>query len=120
MTLRRPLVLIAGRLKQLPSGDTIPSGALTEGTAEIDFGAYPGSNEATVTVTGQASILSTNFPRAFIAADSTSSDHTASDHRYAAMLVGITCGTPTDATGFPIYARSAEKLQGKFTLRWAY
>lgn len=94
--------------------------ATGQGTATIDFGAFPGSNEASVVVTGQTSILSTSKAEAFIMADDTSGTHTASDHRYLAMLIGLTCGTPTDATGFTIYARSPEKLQGTFALRWVW
>jgi len=90
------------------------------GTATIDFGAFPGSNEASVAVTGQGSILTTSKCESYVMADDTTSDHTASDHRYFAALMGLTCGTPTLATGFTIYARSAEKLQGTFALRWVW
>ena len=90
------------------------------GTATIDFGAHPGSNEASVAVTGQAAISATSKAEAWVMADDTTGDHTASDHRYFAMLAGLTCGTPTVADGFPIYARSAEKLTGSFALRWVW
>lgn len=90
------------------------------GTATIDFGAFPGSNEASVTVTGQTTIGATSKAEAFVMADDTTGTHTASDHRYFAMLAGLSCGTPTAGTGFTIYARSAEKLQGTFTLRWVW
>ena len=90
------------------------------GTATIDFGAHPGSNEANVAVTGQALILATSKCEAFIMADDTSTDHTASDHRYADLFMSLTCGTPTVSTGFTIYARSMEKLSGQFTIRWVW
>ena len=90
------------------------------GTAIIDFGAFPGSNEASIAVTGQAAISATSKAEAYVMADDTTSDHTASDHRYFATLAGLTCGTPTAATGFTIYTRSTEKLQGTFTLRWVW
>ena len=90
------------------------------GTATINFGAFPGSNEASIAVTGQASIGATSKAEAYIMADDTTGDHTASDHRYAAALMGLTCGTPVAATGFTIYARSTEKLQGTFALRWVW
>lgn len=94
--------------------------ATGQGTAVIDFGAFPGSNEASVTVTGQGSILGTSKVEAYVMADDTSGTHTASDHRYFAALVGLTCGTPTAATGFTIHGRSTEKLQGQFALRWVW
>lgn len=90
------------------------------GTATIDFGAFPGSNEASIAVTGQTTISATSKCEAFIMGDDTTSDHTASDHKYLAALVGLSCGTPTLATGFTIYARSTEKLQGTFALRWVW
>lgn len=94
--------------------------ASATGTATIDFGAFPGSNEASVAVTGQGSILATSKAEAYVMADDTTVDHTASDHRYFAALMGLACGTPTLATGFTIYARSTEKLQGTFALRWVW
>ena len=90
------------------------------GTATLNFGAHPGSNEASVAVTGQTSILSTSKADAFVMADDTSSDHTASDHRYLEVFATLTCGTPTASTGFTIYARSAEKLTGQWTVRWVW
>lgn len=88
------------------------------GTATIDFGT--GSNEASVAVTGQASILSTSKADAFVMADDTSTSHTASDHRYLETFASLSCGTPTDATGFTIYARSHQKLTGTWTIRWVW
>lgn len=90
------------------------------GTATIDFGAFPGSNEASVAVTGQTSITATSKAEAFVMGDDTSGTHTANDHRYFSALAGLTCGTPSAGTGFTIYARSTEKLQGTFALRWVW
>lgn len=88
------------------------------GTATIDFGA--GSNEASVSVTGQASILATSKADAFVMADDTTVDHTASDHRYFDALAGLTCGTPTAGVGFTIYATSTQKLEGTYKVRWVW
>jgi hypothetical protein len=90
------------------------------GTATINFGAYPGSNEASVAVTGQTSILATSKVEAFVMGDDTSTDHTAADHRYFALFAALSCGTPTASTGFTIHARSAEKLTGQWTVRWVW
>lgn len=94
--------------------------ATGQGTATIDFGAFPGSNEASIAVTGQGAILASSKAEAYVMADDTTVDHSANDHRYLTALVGLTCGTPTLATGFTIYARSTEKLQGTFSLRWVW
>jgi hypothetical protein len=89
-----------------------------QGTSTIDFST--GLNEAAIAVTGQAAILATSTAEAFIMADDTTSGHSANDHRYFSALVGLSCGTPTAATGFTIYARSTEKLNGTFKVRWVW
>jgi hypothetical protein len=94
--------------------------ATATGTATLDFGAAPGSNEASVVVTGQTAILATSKADAFIMADDTSGDHSANDHRYFGALASLSCGTPTLATGFTIYARSPHKLTGTWALRWVW
>ena len=94
--------------------------ASATGTATIDFGAAPGSNEASVSVTGQASIGTSSKAEAWVMGDDNSVDHTASDHRYFPVLASLTCGTPVAITGFTIYARSTQKLTGAWTLRWVW
>jgi hypothetical protein len=90
------------------------------GSSEIDFGLFPGSNEASITVTGQTAITNVASIEAWIMADDTTIDHTTNDHRYFSALVGLTCGTPTSGQGFTIYARSIEKLTGTFKVRWVW
>lgn len=90
------------------------------GIATLDFGANPGSNEASIVVTGQTSISTTSKADAFVMADDTTADHSASDHRYFDALSGLTCSTPTAGNGFTIYARSIEKLTGTFQVRWVW
>jgi hypothetical protein len=90
------------------------------GTATIDFGSFPGTSEASIAVTGQATISATSKVEAFVMADDTSGTHTANDHRYYAVLVALTCGTPTASTGFTIYGRCLDKMQGTFALRWVW
>jgi hypothetical protein len=93
-----------------------------QGTAIIDFGTMGGngSNEAEIAVTGQTSILATSKVEAYIMADDTTSDHTASDHRYVTADLGLSCGTPTSAVGFTIYGRCRQKLTGKYNVRWVW
>lgn len=94
--------------------------ATGQGTATVNFGSAPGSNETSVVVTGQTTINATSKAEAYVMADDTSGSHTASDHRYFAALAGLTCGTPTAGSGFTIYATSPQKLQGTFALRWVW
>lgn len=90
------------------------------GTAIINFGAYPGSNEASAAVTGQAEITEAAKAEAFFMADDTTPDHTAADHRWAPVFISLSCGAATAATGFTIHARSTQKMQGQWAVRWVW
>lgn len=90
------------------------------GTATIDFGAHPGLNETSVAVIGQASISGTSKAEAWIMADDTTGDHTATDHRYAELFLSLTCGTPSAGVGFTIYATAIDKLTGQFAVRYVW
>lgn len=90
------------------------------GIATIDFGAFPGANEASVTVTGQAAISASSKIDAYFMADDTTTDHTANDHRYADMLVGLTCGQIVAGASFKIFAICPEQMQGTFKVRWVW
>jgi hypothetical protein len=94
--------------------------ATGQGTATIDFGAFPGSSEASVSVTGQTGINGTSKAEAYLMGDDTTADHTAADHRYAPAFIGLTCGTPSAGTGFTIYGRCLDKMQGTFSIRWVW
>ena len=94
--------------------------ATGQGTATLDFGAYPGSNEATVVVTGQTSIGATSKAEAYIMGGDSTVDHTANDHRYFPLFTALTCDAMVAGTGFTIYATSTEKLQGTFLVRWVW
>ena len=76
----------------------------------INFGAFPGSNEASVNVTGQASIASDSETDAWFVSSATG-DHTANDHAYAPCFVALTTGAVVPGTGFTVYGRSPEKMQ---------
>ena len=90
------------------------------GTATIDFGAFPGTFEASVAVTGQTGISATSKADAYVMADDTAGTHTANDHRYFEMFAALSCGTPTAATGFTVYARSRERLEGQWAVRYVW
>ena len=90
------------------------------GSVTLDFGAAPGTNAASVAVTGLTAITAASKAEAWIMGDDTSTDHTAEDHRFFPVLAALTCGTPTAATGFTIYARSTEKLTGTWTIRYVW
>lgn len=90
------------------------------GTATLDFGPHPGSNEASVAVTNQSTILTTSTVAVTAHSNDTSVDHTANDHSYFLTLAQLTTNTPTAGTGFLITARSLQKLSGTWTVRWSW
>lgn len=92
----------------------------TRGQATLDFGVYPGTNEATVTVTGQTDILTTSVVNVQVHHTDTSTSHTAADHEYFSTFAGITVSTPTASSGFTIKAKSLHKLTGTWTVRWSW
>lgn len=94
--------------------------ASATGTATINFGAFPGKYEASVAVTGQTTISATSKVEAFVMGEDSTATHTAADHRLLDALTGFTCGTPTTATGFTIYATSPQRQIGTFQLRWVW
>lgn len=92
----------------------------TRGQATLDFGAHPGTNEATATITGQTNILTTSVVTVQVSHTDTSTNHTAADHEYFSTFAGITTSTPTAGSGFVIKAKSLHKLTGTWTVRWSW
>lgn len=92
----------------------------TTGSAVLNFGAFPGSNESSVVVTGQTSIVSTSVVHLYIGSSSSTTNHTADDHKYFAVFSGLSVSPPTPGSGFTIYARSIEKLSGQWLVNWAW
>ena len=88
------------------------------GIATIDFGALPGSNEASVFFADSA-ITSASKAEAFFMAGDTTADHTASDHQYAGLFIALSVDV-IDGDGGMIYGRSADKMSGTFKVRWVW
>jgi hypothetical protein len=79
-----------------------------QGTTTIDFGAFPGSPDASVTVTGQGSITATSLVEAWIMPTATA-DHSADEHW--ADPPRVMAGTIVNGTGFTIYGTNrSERL----------
>lgn len=87
------------------------------GTAEIDFGAWPGSNEASVTVAAPGVAPGTNVEPWVMATDSTT-DHTAADHKYFPAFAVLTAEAGTDE--FIVHGRSTQKMQGAWAFHYVW
>jgi hypothetical protein len=79
----------------------------TQGTATLDFGAFPGSSHATVAVTGQAGILSGSFVEAWILPAATA-DHTSDEHLVETLKV--VAADIIAGTGFTIHGVNTSTL----------
>ena len=78
-----------------------------QGTTTINFGAFPGSSDASVAVTGQASILGTSLVEAWLLPAATA-DHTADEH--LVETIKVVAGNIVPGTGFTIYAVNTSQL----------
>lgn len=96
------------------------------GTTTVDFGAFPGTADASAVVTGQAGIVSGSLVGAWIRPVATA-DHSADEHRVEP--IAIVADTIVAATGFTIYATESvadtpqnegHRLYGLFTVAWAW
>jgi hypothetical protein len=113
------------RLTVAPAGSTInpaylkqvPPAALTFGVATLDFGSHPGSNEASITLTGLAFAPITRV-NTYTSASDTTSDHTANDHKYLAVLAKLSASPSNDT--ITISCKSAHALTGTFKVRYSY
>lgn len=93
----------------------------TPGTATIDFGAAPGTNIASVTVTGQPNIKATGSSiRAWIQGNDSTADHNAAEHALFSRYVGVSATAVSAGVGFVITAVSEFRLSGTMAIRWSW
>jgi hypothetical protein len=78
-----------------------------QGTASIDFGAFPGASDASVDVTGQADIVAGSLVEAWVFPANTT-DHTADEHLVETLRV--MAGNIVAGTGFTIYGFNTSQL----------
>lgn len=97
------------------------------GTATLDFGAFPGKPEASVSVTGQLLINGTSYVEAWIFPADTP-DHSVDEHLVEEYLTVI-AGNITPGTGFTIYGFSRPRqpdpsgisnLWGRWNIAWVW
>lgn len=89
-----------------------------KGTAVLNFGAFPGSNEASAVIS-DTTITSGVLLDAWIRAEATS-DHTIQDHTYAPCFIEITVGVANAGVGFTIYARCTDLMVGTWNIDWVW
>jgi len=92
--------------------------ATGQGIVTIDFGVFPGSQEASVTFS-DATISGTSKVEVYVMASDSTADHTTNDHKYLPLLVHHT-GEASAGVGGTIYGRALQKLIGTFKLRYVW
>jgi hypothetical protein len=90
-----------------------------QGTAILDFGAFPGKSDATVDITGQGAIASGSLVEAWIRPVATS-DHSVDEHWVEELEVFA--GNIIAGAGFTIYGITRDKTRryGQWTLAWVW
>ena len=88
-----------------------------QGTTTIDFGAAPGTNVITKTITGQTGITSSMYVEAFIM-NTASADHNAYEHMIVPLQ--LRCGNIVEGVGFDIVAVCFVQLTGTWNVYWVY
>lgn len=82
-------------------------GGSTTGTALLDFGAYPGNPDASVTVTGQTGIVASSSVECWIFPVDTA-DHSADEHTIESLTVFA--GNIVAGAGFTIYGYNYDNI----------
>jgi hypothetical protein len=90
------------------------------GSALLDFGAAPGSESASVAITGQAEILSTSVVEAWVDVPAAgTADHTPDEHWVEELRVRA--GNIVPGVGFTIYGIiGLGKAIGTFRVNWVW
>jgi len=89
------------------------------GTAEVDFGAWPGADIARLNITGQAGILLTSVVQAWLFPKDTA-DHSEDEHHVEHVTVAA--GNIVAGVGFTITAqsKSPHALFGLYSVAWRW
>lgn len=90
------------------------------GVSTINFGAAPGTNIASVAVTGQAGIVATDNVEVFMMGADSTTDHNAYEHMVAPLEVHLDASAVVAGTGFTITAITRLRLTGTFKVRWVW
>lgn len=77
------------------------------GIASLDFGAFPGASDASLAITGQASISSTSLVEAWLIPTATA-DHSADEHWLE--TIKVMAGNISAGVGFTIYGVNTSQL----------
>jgi hypothetical protein len=92
----------------------------SQGVATVDFGAFPGGPEASITVTGQTGILSTSQVEAWVRCEPAgTTDHSMDEHFVENLEVRA--GNINPGVGFDIRVYcTLGTTYGQFSINWVW
>lgn len=89
------------------------------GTAALNFGAAPGTNQVDLAITGQAGIASGSYCEAWLS-KTPHTDHNLAEMQLLAGKVGLLTHTISAGTGFTISATTELRLTGNINVDWVW
>ena len=93
---------------------------MATGNATLDFGAFPGSSDTSVVVTGQTGITTSSFVEAWLVPTATA-DHSADEH--VVETIKVIAGNIVNGTGFTIYGVNTgnnSRIYGTWSVSWVW
>ena len=93
---------------------------MATGNATLDFGAFPGSSDTSVVVTGQTGITTSSFVEAWLVPTATA-DHSADEH--VVETIKVIAGNIVNDTGFTIYGVNTgnnSRIYGTWSVSWVW
>lgn len=91
-----------------------------QGATTLNFGAIPGTNHVSVTVTGQASIAADSHVEAWIMGNDSTAEHNAYEHMVLSNYVMCPISDVIAGTGFTINSMTELRLTGNVDVRWVW
>lgn len=91
-----------------------------QGTTTLAFGAAPGTNVVTSTVTGQTGLLATDAIDVWIQGNDSTASHNAYEHKIAGEVLRLSVQNVVAGIGFDVIGLSEHRLAGDFKVRWAW
>jgi hypothetical protein len=96
------------------------AGGGAQGSANLNFGAAPGTSQVSVAVTGQTSLVASSSIQAYIQGNDITPDHTAYEHQFLGRYVNCLISDVIAGTGFTIQSMTELRLRGIVTVRWKW
>ena len=93
---------------------------MATGNATLEFGAFPGSSDTSVAVTGQTGITTSSFVEAWLVPTATA-DHSADEH--VVETIKVIAGNIVNGTGFTIYGVNTgnnSRIYGTWSVSWVW